>query len=219
MTVRHESKEAPARPVVPDYAGPASGPRASAVPYLAIANCCGALPLVVGCGVFSLWLLTGYHGLEQLGALTILVGVILFFVGAICLVADVSQAQAGVSRPGRNWKRARAAALLLANFPVAVAIVGAAANIQSRVTVVVQNAGTTTIDSFVVAAPGVSREVGPIPPGASRRTRFTASTDGSVDFTMVRGNTKSTGTAIGYVTKGAGGSGTVVVNGSSVTVK
>ena len=201
-------------PLVPDYARPVAGARLNNLPYLTVAVWCGALPLAVGTVVFALWLATGDRDLHAVGLLTILGGLLLFLVGTICLVADAAK-----SAPGGRWKRAAVALLLLANFPAAFTFIAAAAHIEFSVTITVQNTGSATIDSFVVTVPGVTKEMGPIPPGASRRVRIHPTADGAADYTMKESGVTSTGPLIGYVSAGMGGRCTVGVNGQSGSVK
>jgi hypothetical protein len=203
--------------LVPNYASPAIVHWTSKLPYLSIAVWCGGLPLVVGTAIFVLWLATDYPVLQRLGLLTTMGGTLLVLVGATCLVLDTGRSKPSDTRRRRTWKRAGAALLLVINFPVAAVMVGAAVAIETSVSITVINTGTTTLDSFVVNAPGVSHELGPILPARRRQARVRPTSDGSMDYKMTQNGTTSTGTLVEYVTSGMGGRCLIRVNGTNVT--
>jgi hypothetical protein len=205
-------------PLVPDYARPLATSTLQNLPYLTIATWCGALPLMVGTTVFVLWLLTNYRSLQGVGLFTIVGGFLLFLVGALCLVLDAGRSLPAADRNRRRWKRLGVALLLLTNFPAAFVFIGVAARIEFSVSITVQNVGTAPIESFVVIAPGVRKELGPIPAGAERFVRFQPTGDGAVEYTMTLAGETSSGTLIDYVSAGMGDRCTVLVSGPSVTV-
>ena len=185
------------------------------------ATACGALPLISGVAIFSLWFITRWPLLELAGMLTIMLGLAAFVAGCTMLLLYVrARLRAGVESPRRVLGRtALAGLLLLANFPAALACFEAAWFLQTQYTLVVTNAGTVTVNSFIVTGPGINHEFGPLPPRTSAKRRFHIATDGTLTFSMTVGQTASTGDLAGYITNGMGAETIVTINGSNVMVR
>jgi len=177
----------------------------------------GGAPLVIGVSIFLLYWLTRADWLMLAGFFTLLAGVICFLSGGgLLLVYALEERRRKRLHPTVLQRRLWIAlVLLMSNWPAGVACVFAAVEVMSRITVTVVNQGTTKIDSFVVIAPGVNKELGPIPAGKKVKTSFQVAREGSLDFTMINGGTTSGGSIDGYVTGSDGAEYGVVVTGSN----
>src|SRR3954453_22494922 len=157
-----------------DYAAPGGLTERRRFTPIRIALLCWAIPLAVGVTTFLLWLLTEADGLMVVGFVTLLVGALLAFVASMMLVLHVFGRFEG-PRPSMRSRIAQAsgvAVLLLGNFASAYGIVQAVESIQLSSHVTVVNAGTATIDSFVVTGPSFRTELGPVAPGKRKRVRL-----------------------------------------------
>lgn len=213
----HVTRRAPDAPTL-QYAAPAVH-RPKFDLYRAAVGC-GAVPLITGVSVFSLWYISGWDWLEGVGVLVILAGLAAFAAGCVMLVLYVrARFRAGVEEPKRILARACiAGVLLLSNFPVAFACFEAAWFLETRYTLTVTNAGSVKVDSFIVSGPGISHEFGPLLPGGSASHRFHVTADGELTSSMTIGQTVSTDVVDDYVTHNVGVNTRVTINGSKVAV-
>ena len=118
-------------------------------------------------------------------------------------------------RPGPDiickdiWK---AAALLLANFPVAAGVILAAIAIETRYTVVVSNESAMVLKDAKVFGGGVDVSLGSLRPQASIKRSFYVVTDGRVMFRAISGDQVHSTLVDGYVTNGMGGNKVIEVH-------
>ena len=184
-----------------DYAAPGALTERRRFTPIRIALLCWVIPLGVGVTTFLLWLLTEAGALMAIGFVTLLAGALLAFVGSVMLVVHVV-GRFEDPRPPMRRRIAQAfvvALLLLANFPIAYGIVQAVESINSSYHVTVVNAGTATIDSFVVTGPSFTTELGPVAPGKRKRVRLAPRGDGSITFAARRAGMTRSGTIDPYV--------------------
>lgn len=101
-----------------------TGPR-SLRPLLRAAQWCGLLPMLLGSGIFLLWVWSASSLLPILGLLNLLLGLCLFGAGLGLLYALRL-------RVGQHWLpgMAMATALLFGNFPLALAYGGLGSKIE-----------------------------------------------------------------------------------------
>ncbi len=99
----------------------------------------------------------------------------------------------------------KAVGLLLANFPVAAAIVLTVIHLETTFFVTARNLSNKTMHTFKLTAPGVDVELGPIKPGQKKKTSFQVHADGTLRFSAVQDDRQIEGTVEGYVTNGMGG--------------
>jgi len=197
-----------------EYAAPAVGwARASLYPRVIFL---GAAPLVAGVTIIVLYWATEWQVLVVAGFITVLVGVISVLVGAgILFVFWLRERRLGrYSRAALRLRIFLAALLLASNFPAAWACITAGAELDSRMTVMVTNKGTTRIDRFVLTAPGFTKELGPIPPGGKVKCIVHVTRQGPLNFTCGTGTITTSGTVDGYVTDGIGGRWDVTMDGA-----
>ena len=143
---------------------------------------CGAIPLVAGSLVYFTWRLTEWDWITIAGISVIAVGVASFIAGAACLLRHLWR-EFCVERAARHrlWIQGLlVGSLLLINFPLALFYVFSADEISTRYTVRVVNKSGAPIDSFILTAPRVRIELGPIPAGdrVRRHLHFV----GNLDF-------------------------------------
>jgi hypothetical protein len=181
--------------------------------YYWIVIACGAIPLAVGSIIYWTWLHTRSDELPPLGLLTVLLGIVFFFVGTVFLVLYLVN-------ESRNPKTARndlveravvAGALLLANFPVAAYYAVSAVQHMMDAVVQIENDSGTRLDSFVIRGPGVSVEIGPIRAGGTKQEYLRFRGSGSLDFTARQKELEFEGQLSETVFGGTTGTVTVVV--------
>jgi hypothetical protein len=206
--VKLESSSPDKRPII-RYANPfetKQGASYRALLFLAFA--CSLLPMTAGLVTTMTFVVTRRVGLEALGFLVILIGVLLSVVGFFTTLTFAYRAW----RSDRQWREwaphaLLAMFLLFANYPLAAGCVMVTE--WSRIRVV--NASGATISSFKVVDPlGSSFELGPIPPGKSVSKFLSLKGEGEVKFDATFGPAGSsqgvvTGTVAGYFTSGMTG--------------
>jgi hypothetical protein len=184
------------------------------VNWLKIARLCALFPLFTGVFIFGLWLLTYWDWLMLAGWFTVLGGLLLFLAGSIALLLYVRQSKKTQTPYARNtWKTG---GLLLANFPVALAIMGYVGYLMFGYWITVANHSpqpveVTLTDPLFVPGPE-TLPFGTVAAGASETKRFQFKGEGSVKY-IVRfadGHEQSD-VLIGYVTGGSGGKATLTV--------
>ena len=87
-----------------------------------IAQLCGVVPLGLGTFVFLMFLLTRDRGYALLGAATVLLGVCMAFVGAVCALVYLYHANRAAPNERTRARRLGQIdiAVILINFPVAL---------------------------------------------------------------------------------------------------
>ena len=150
-----------------------------------------------------------WEWLVAAGMLLIPVGLVFFAFGFGCLLRGQSQTQDGRGSDCIKVSTLAIGGLLFANFPAAAFYTWSAIDVTTRYTVEIVNDTGKTIDSFVLTAPGVHVELGPIQNGKRKQRHFQFSGDGSLDFSMRQQEVEISANADGYVTNGLGGRATI----------
>ncbi|MFN4874567.1 MAG: hypothetical protein ACK5JP_12215 [Akkermansiaceae bacterium] len=177
----------------------------------------GASPLIIGTLIYFAWRLTRWRWLEMMGLMTILIGLIVFLVGAVCLILHLkSESRTGRTSP---LNALLVGGLLFANFPLAAVYTASAIDISTRFTVRVYNDSYLPIESFVILGPGIQTEIGPIAPGKKAVQHNYPTTDGSLRFTAQQQKINFEGELEGYVTNGIGGDKTVRIKENGYLIK
>jgi hypothetical protein len=167
----------------------------------------GASPLIIGTVIYSTWRLTRWQWLEMMGLMTILIGLIAFLSGAVCLILHLkSESRTGRTSP---LNALLVAGLLIANFPAAIFYTSSAIDISTRYTIRVYNDSDHQIESFMILGPGIETEIGPISSGKKAIQHNHPTTDGSLRFSARQHGLTFDGELEGYVTVGLGGDKTV----------
>jgi hypothetical protein len=178
---------------------------------LKLAILCGSLPLLVGTIIYISWRLTRVEWLMGAGLVTLFVGLVLFLVGAICLSmrsTKVSDADAAVQRKLLSLRKL-AWTVLVVNFPAACFFAWSAIEVATRYTLAIVNEQAMRIDSFIVSAPGVKVDLGPIPANGRRQKHLHFPGEGSLSFATQVGQTRTNGVIDEYVTRNLGSASTV----------
>jgi len=151
---------------------------------LQVAIFCGATPLTIGSLIYWAWRGTRWHWLEEAGILNIIGGLVLFFVGTICLIWHINHEARSEHKCRRPLTRQSllVGGLLLVNFPAAALYGLSVIGLMTQYTVRVINESGTTIDSFVLIGPHVHVDVGPIPMGDVKSRSLAFNGDGTLDF-------------------------------------
>ena len=181
---------------------------------LTIAKLCGALPLIVGATIFGLWVWTRSDGLMFAGLFTIYAGLASFALGALSLLAFVraSRKSAEISRPLVWRSTLKVGALLLSNFPAAIAIVVAAVCIETRYTVTILNEAGSSATDVRIHGGGCEISIGSVSPHARTSRSFWVQHDDSLELSLKLNGQERTHTIEGYITNGQGGSKTVTID-------
>jgi hypothetical protein len=166
---------------------------------------CGALPLLTGISVFSLWAITRWSWLGEVGIYTILGGLLLFVLGTGMLLAFWRESRRSPAYSQRQlWLRTLvAASLLLSNFPAAAAILGGTGYLAMRYVLVVENTSPLPFRDARMSGGGNTLELGTIPPGGSVRRSFSAREEGSLELSGTWGEEKRV-EIFDYVSPGLG---------------
>ena len=174
----------------------------------------GALPLLVGVSLFTLWIITRWDWLIMAGVFALYGGVAIFCVGAVALARFCWLAFSTPELPRRRlWiSTLGCAALLLSNFAVAGCITVTAIVIETRYTVIVHNASEQPLSGVRVFGGGCEVDFGTIPPDGVVRRSSWIQHDGELEFRALRGATTYKKTIDGYVTGNMGGNLTVTIN-------
>jgi hypothetical protein len=184
-----------------DYAGPStsSSPWGNWLMYRVVLVM-GIAPTIFGTLVFAVWVITRNERLFPVGEQTINVGTVIVAIGGVLLVVfAVREWFAHYTR--KRWIIRRllwGGLVLLMNFPLAAAYIGITLYLMSFATVTVVNAGSKTVESFVVKGAGVNVEMGPIRPGGSVTRQYRIGQDSAVTFLGRKGERKLTGVIDGY---------------------
>lgn len=131
-----------------------------------IAMICGFVPLVAGSVVFLLYLVVRDQSLAGIGFVVILVGSCCAFVGLVCASVYFFQAknadpsEAVVAKRRVKWD----VAIILANFPIAFFMAAIGIWLMTRVTLVIQNTGTSRLNNVTLIAGTERYNLGPLQP-------------------------------------------------------
>ncbi len=181
---------------------------------------CGLVPLCTGIFIFLAWLPTRSDWLEIAGIVNLYIGLALFFIGVICL--SIYFYTARKKSVVGYWKKSIIAlAILLANIPVATAIISTVIYMESAITVTIENQSSTIIEEISISEHGHIYEFGSVLPNERLEKKFHFQSEGSVHYSFKRNGSKFEGIFIGYVSGGFGAdvkmlitkSGAVKING------
>lgn len=173
---------------------------------------CGALPLIVGLVIFFLWLATGWSWLEEVGFYTLLGGLVFFAAGVIALI--VWFLRAGRSKFPRREKAIVSAGVLLANFPVAAAIVWSVLVIQSTYHLTIKNNSAVALRGVHFLGNGYDLDLGEILPSEKLKLKLRPQVLGESSLILRGrcGNDSFTNVVEGYYEPGGGGNAVVTVS-------
>ncbi len=177
-----------------------------------IAVLCGALPLAIGVLTFTTWLLVRAPWLMLAGLYTIGIGLLLFLIGASALAYYYRRAQTQTDLRRVRIATIACGVLLLANFPVAAAIVLAAMSIETRYVVVVHNRAQQPMADARLFGGGCDSPLGTIPPGATVTRALWFHCDGELQLAATYEGMPRLETVEGYVTSGGGGQARVTLD-------
>lgn len=168
-----------------------------------IAIACGVLPLLVGTITFGAWLATDLDELELFGITVIVGGLILFVIGLVALdrfATNGKRIEVTYKKPA-----AIAAAILLLNFPVALAYMAVAASMENSFFVTIESDFPEPIRDLVLTDPrGTGFRLEEIEPGSARSACYDFSGEGEVLYSMALGDDTQNGVLIGYITSNMG---------------
>jgi hypothetical protein len=122
---------------------------------------CGALPLILGMTIYSLWRATGADWLMLAGLLNIGLGCLLLGAGSLCLALYARRARAAAI-PAWRIRVFAAGALLLLNFPAAAMLVVQAETVRTTFTVTVVNRSSLAHEALTVTGPADHFELGTV---------------------------------------------------------
>lgn len=178
---------------------------------LRIAFVFGLTPLFIGTLIFIAWLRVRLDWLETAGLITIVVGFVLFLGGLLALLLHLIRENDNERRARSMcfWQSCIAGGLLFANFPAALLYCHSALELKTSYTVVVHNQSSQPVDSFVVRAPGIDEELGPIGPNQLKQLAMHFRGDGPLQIVCRQEEVLFEGKLEGYVTSGVGGMKTV----------
>lgn len=183
---------------------------------------CGAAPMVVGVGVFLVWLAVRADWLMLVGGVTLTAGPAVVAVGAVCLLIYVlARRKVPEGRRGRGWwlRPVGALGLLLANFPVGYAVFTAAWFVETRYVVEIHNTAPVAAQSVTLTGGGVEVPFGDIHPGERVQHGFHIRHDGELTLTAVLGDQPVETVIYTYVTNSLGANKVVTIGpGGEVSV-
>lgn len=179
---------------------------------------CGVFPLLVGCLIYTTWYFIRRPWLTLAGLVTMVIGVVLFVIGATCLLLYLNEKskEAGIRFTQILVPGILVGGLLFSNFPIACLLMNSAGDIMTRFTVRIENQSGSPIDSFVLTAPGVNEDLGPIPNGATVHRHLHFNADGQLVFRAKQRQQEFGGLVEGYVTRGWAGDRTIIIKPSGV---
>lgn len=180
--------------------------------WLRIAVMCALGPMLTGTAVFLLFVLTRSDPFMVIGLGVIGLGVISFLIGTCFFAAYVARER----RPRLTWKNVGVVALLLLNFPLAMAYTVGGTYLHTQYVVVIENRSTSPLNQIIIRGPGVFDDVPALAPGAKVMRRMHIGGDGQLILTASRGGKPIEFTISSYVTNGMGGRVSVVVTDSGV---
>ena len=190
--------------------------------WLRAAIFCGAAPMTVGVGVFLVWLAVGASWLPVVGLVTLSVGPVVVAAGTACLlIYVVARCKVSQEPRGRGWWLGQVGVLglLLANFPVAAAVLKAALPFETEYLVTIHNTSPIVAQSVTVTGGGVEIDFGDIPAGEWARQGFHIRHDGQLTLAAVLADQPVEAVIDEYVTNGLGANKLVTIGpGGKVSV-
>ena len=180
------------------------------------ATFCGAVPFLSATAIYATWLVTRWQWLVVAGFILLYVGFVAAVLGIVMLFAHVWRKRSCGATQLKPLRCIVVAAILLVNFPAAVFYARSAVSIFTRYNVTVINASDIPVESFVVLAPGVNLEMGPIEPKGTVKNYHHPQGDGEMTYVLTQGGTEHQGMLEGYVTGNMNGDITVTVRGDGV---
>lgn len=182
--------------------------------FYRIALLCGALPLIVGIGIYILWLVTEWDPLMVAGIFTIWGGLACVAIGFVCAAIYAVKLRATGASPSPIARRvAKPLGLMLLNLPVALIIFSLAWTTITRYELRLTNDSDAVIARFGMVAPGVEEVFDNVRPGESRSVGVHFEGDGSFKYEAEIGGVASAGLIEGYVTHNLGGEMSAVYDG------
>jgi len=171
---------------------------------------CGLLPLFVGISIFCAWLVTRADWMQFAGALHLYIGLALFGIGTISLGVYFYKARkTGIG--GYKKKSFKALVILLANFPVAAAIICVVIYLESFHTVIIENQSSSIIEDISLSERGRSYQLGPVLPKEKYKKNIIFKYEGSVRYSFRKNGVKYEGIMFGYTTGGFGATATMII--------
>lgn len=174
---------------------------------LPAARAFAVLPLVVGCGIFILWLPSRLVLLMFAGLLTIYAGLVSVGLSLLMLVLAWWLARIG----GRDWTSRHwrscgiTVAFILINFPVAWGLAAGAIAIETANRVTVYNRTDRPIEAVRVTGGGCDEALGTIAPRRSASVWFRIKQGGVLVLHAEQGEQKKEATLDDYVWRNCGG--------------
>lgn len=177
--------------------------------WLRVAFLCGLLPLCVGICVFVAWGVTRAPWLEFAGLVTLAAGTLLAIAG---LLATAIYAIGARRRAVPRWRAhaGTAVAVILANFPVALAILAAVNHMFAAYVVSVDNLSSHAIEQLTIDSAQGHYVFGNVPARSRASRTFRFDGEGAVTFAATWNGHVQSGTLDGYVS-GNGGARTIRV--------
>lgn len=194
----------------------------SSTTFLRIAKVCALLPLLSGCSILALWMMTGWDWLQLAGFLVLFGGAFLFFVGLMALFLYELELPAQQRNRLLSWcPTTKWILVLLLNWPVALGCIIAAETEQGRNGFEVRNESADTIDEVLIYGEGsvdCYETLGPIPGGGVAEQSFWLGGEGSVSYRVRVAGVERVGTLIGYTCTGMSGEEVVMTIHRDLTV-
>ena len=171
------------------------------------------MPLSTGILIFICWLVTRTHWLKMAGLVTLYIGLGVFVIGVICLVIYFVQSRNNAALG--YWKKSAVSLLiLLSNFPVYSAIMGAAIYVVGTSTVIIENQSTISIKKVILSVQGNIFNIGSVLPNEKIKKNIHFQSEGAVHYSFTREKDKYEGVMFGYVTGGMGNTAIMVITES-----
>jgi hypothetical protein len=183
---------------------------------------CGIAPQAAGVAIFLLWTVTRWHWLVGVGLITIWAGVFSVLIGAIALAVAAFDPAAPTTSPKRGRLALPVATvILLANFPVAAAVIAGVITIATAYGVTIHNASPEPLRDVHLVGGGCNvKFADEIPPGGTSKRTIWFRQDGEFDFEATINGERKREVVEGYVTNGQGGSAEITVEpGGAIKVR
>lgn len=178
-----------------------------------IAQACGILPLIVGTGLFTAWVLLHRDWLLYAGVLAV--------PGLLLLIGFGFFATARFIRRAHHHKRpyiARsllATLILLLNFPVGTGFAYLALEIKTTYVVTIENNSRQEIKDIKIIDPSGKEFLAPaILPQEEAQHNLHFDGEGQVKYQYQIAETVQSGVLFGYITSNMGGQAHVIIDGS-----
>lgn len=179
----------------------------------------GITPMITGGVIFTCWAITKKSWLMLAGVINIYAGLGLFANGVICLFLYFHN-EKKVNKSIAIKKGLISLAILLANFPMALAALYGASYLLSLSNLLVQNNTEFRINDLVLIERDKIYKFPVIPPEASVSESYYFKYEGSVAYKLTVNTKMHEGVAFGYVTNNSGGSAKMIISSEEqVTVE